>query len=291
MILIAGGDTDPHLRRVVERAERAGLEHRPLLVGRGSNPGLYWDLPGDRLYVDGEPLAPSAVFLRYDVFTSLEDGRPQSAERARAWYVAVLGWALAHPRVRLLNRRTALLQPNKPLMLERARRAGLAVPPTAVANDLALLESAVAGPAIAKSVTDGAYTEPLEEALERAGARDGRTAVPAVVQPRLVAPEVRVFVVGGRFHAFRLVSGELDYRTDPEVEVEPLDHLPAGVEAGLGRLVRELGADFGAADFKASPESGELLFLELNSMPMFAAFDRAADGALVDSMLRFLAGG
>jgi hypothetical protein len=50
----------------------------------------------------------------------------------------------------------------------------------------------------------------------------------------------------------------------------------------------EFGLDFGAADFKASPETGRPLFLEVNSAPMFAAFDRVAAGALCDAILDWL---
>jgi hypothetical protein len=41
-----------------------------------------------------------------------------------------------------------------------------------------------------------------------------------------------------------------------------------------------LRLDFGAADFKTCPKTGRFLFLEVNSSPMFAAFDAASDGAV-----------
>ncbi len=49
-----------------------------------------------------------------------------------------------------------------------------------------------------------------------------------------------------------------------------------------------LGLDFGAADFKICPRTGARLFLEVNSAPMFAGFDRAAGGALADTILDWL---
>ncbi len=42
----------------------------------------------------------------------------------------------------------------------------------------------------------------------------------------------------------------------------------------------ELQMDYGAADFKTDPETGELVFLELNSSPMFARFDLEINGQL-----------
>lgn len=45
-----------------------------------------------------------------------------------------------------------------------------------------------------------------------------------------------------------------------------------------------------AADFKACPRTGRLLFLEVNSGPMFSAFDAAGHGCLTAAMADWLAG-
>ena len=49
-----------------------------------------------------------------------------------------------------------------------------------------------------------------------------------------------------------------------------------------------LGMDFGAADFKADPDTGQLLFLELNSSPMFARFDQISGGQLCAAIIQEL---
>jgi D-alanine-D-alanine ligase-like ATP-grasp enzyme len=73
----------------------------------------------------------------------------------------------------------------------------------------------------------------------------------------------------------------LDYRTTQQTSVEPwLEALPAEILSGLARLMDNFGLDFGAADFKTDPETGELLFLEINTSPMFAAFDRVSNQAV-----------
>ena len=46
--------------------------------------------------------------------------------------------------------------------------------------------------------------------------------------------------------------------------------------------------DFGAADFKTDPDDGDLVFLELNTSPMFARFDAACGGALCRAMVEHL---
>ncbi len=67
--------------------------------------------------------------------------------------------------------------------------------------------------------------------------------------------------------------------------------VPLHLLGPLRKLTNRLGLNYAAADFKASAESDALIFLEVNSNPMFAAFDHASDGALVDGMLDWLTEG
>jgi len=46
-----------------------------------------------------------------------------------------------------------------------------------------------------------------------------------------------------------------------------------------------MGLDFGAADFKTDPDAGELVFLELNTSPMFARFNEVSQGTTLCRML------
>jgi D-alanine-D-alanine ligase-like ATP-grasp enzyme len=113
-------------------------------------------------------------------------------------------------------------------------------------------------------------------------------ASPAIVQQRLEPPELRVYVVGRRLFGFRVISTELDYRASNQTRVEPEPSLPAALGHALLALAERLGLDWAAADLKTDRESGELCFLEINSAPMFVAFDRAGDGALGDALLDWL---
>jgi hypothetical protein len=297
VLLIAGGEADPNVDSIVARAERRGMEARTLRVGPGTNPSLAWSFDDDRLLVDGDEVAPAAVFLRYDVFGHLADGRQATAYRANAWYTALQGWMLAHPRVRMLNRRYGG-QMNKPFMLHLAARMGLFIPPTRITNELDAVEreAAALGPLIAKPLTGGGYAQPLEELLAGTERRDGRSAAPAFVQRRMVPPEVRVYGVGmgasRRFVAFRVDSDALDYRVDDDSVVVHLSLNEVGAEVvdGLGRVMDALEMDYGAADFKADPDTGRLAFLEVNSAPMFAGFDAVSDSAVSDAILDYLAG-
>jgi hypothetical protein len=295
VLLIAGGDADPSVESIVARAGERGLETRVLRVGPGTNPSLAWSFDGDRLAIDGEESRPSAVFLRYDVFAHLADGRAETAYRANAWYTALQGWLLAHPAVRMLNRRHDRVT-NKPFILHLAAQVGLRIPSTRITNELDALEREAAGPMIAKPLTGGGYAQPLEELLGATERRDGRSAAPAFVQERLVPPEVRIYGLGTgparRYVAFRVESAALDYRADDDSVVVhlPLEEVDADAVRGLGRLMDALEMDYGAADFKSVPGTGRLAFLEVNSGPMFAGFDAVSDSAVSDAILDYLAG-
>lgn len=288
-ILVAGGDRDPNLRALNGALERRGTSVAFLQVGEAHHPWIDWDLESGRLLIDGEELNPRAAFIRYDVFTHLADNRPASSFRAGAWYTTVMGWVASHESVRVPNRRALHQSTNKPQVLHLARQAGLAVPPTHVTNHLGQLAGFAPGKRkIVKPVNGGGYCQRLDEVLEKTESRDGAAAAPAIVQTELVPPEVRVFGIGGRLLAFSVASDDLDYRENQSARVTPLDEVPSGVGEGLLRLMDGLGLDFGAADFKTCPDTGRLLFLEINTGPMFAAFDQASNGAVTTALADFL---
>jgi hypothetical protein len=70
------------------------------------------------------------------------------------------------------------------------------------------------------------------------------------------------------------------------VAIEPTDVSPL-IGSRLIALSNQLALDFGAADFMQDSE-GTLQFLEINSQPMFAAFDRVIDGKLSDAIIDHL---
>lgn len=287
-LLIVGGDADPNIAALLSAAERSGASYSKLLVGKSSHPSLTWDIATGELSLDDEPLRCSAAFVRHDVFTALQDGQASSEYRALAWHTAVTGWLGAHPEVFIFNRANLNHVTNKPLVLKLAHDCGLSVPQTLITNDrdrVAAFSPGAAG--VVKPINGGGYCEPLAEVLKRTPVKDGRMAAPAIVQQRLVPPEVRIYAVGDRYFAFNVVSAELDYRSTQNCRVETTD-VPTGLTDALGALLAHLGLDFAAADFKTCADTGRLNFLEVNTGPMFAAFDHASTGALCDAMIETL---
>ncbi|HEU4882704.1 MAG TPA: hypothetical protein VFT45_10675 [Longimicrobium sp.] len=290
-VLIAGGESDPNLLSLLRRAREREVPVLALLAGPERTPALTWDVQADALRVDGREVRPGAGFMRYDVFHAMADKRAAVGFRAQAWYTALHGWLLSHDDVRMMNRRYAG-QVNKPFMLREAAGCGLRIPRTLITNELDALEGMDgAAEMIAKPVPGGGYTQLVGELLRTTERVDGRSAAPAIVQERLVAPEVRIYGIGGRFLPFDVISAQLDYRADQATRVEPRP--PASIDpalvAALGRLMERLGMEYAAADFKTDAATGELVFLEINSGPMFVAFDRASGHAVSDAILDYLA--
>src|SRR6185436_2559443 len=134
----------------------------------------------------------------------------------------------------------------------------------------------------------GEYCQELKDVLKGTKAKDGIAAAPGIVQARLVPPEVRVYQIGDLMFAFTIAANALDYRTTSDCRIDRMSKIPRAIQKGLARLSREMGLTFLAADFKTCPRTGELLFLEVNSGPMFSAFDYACGGCLTKAIARFL---
>jgi hypothetical protein len=221
-------------------------------------------------------------------FTHVADGRPASAQRALAWFTTVAGWAAAHPEVRLFNRARAQQVTNKLHVLRLAQEVGFAIPFTLASNDLGRLSHALEQRAlVVKPVAGGDYTRDLPDVLGTAPVLHGSLPAPAIVQERLVPPEIRVYRIHQRCFAYQLVAEALDYRATADCVITPVAEadLPDGFTACLAMLMNRLQMDFGAADFKACPRTGHWQFLEINDGPMFAAFDAVCGGRLTEALV------
>jgi hypothetical protein len=289
-LLVAGGEKDPNIAVICRGLHDGGVPFRSVLVGESSAPRLTWDLGRDELTVDGELISPRAAFLRHDVFTALETGSARAGHRAYAWYTTLAGWVSAHAPVRVLNRRALNQQLNKPWVLVEAASHGLDVPDTVVSNDARLLSQLIRGGSfIGKPVNGGEYTRHLAHLLSETESRAGAYAAPAIIQPELTAPDLRVYVIGSASHYFTIHSPALDYRTGASA-IEYVSSGFEGLERPLFGLANSLQLDFAAADFKRCPVTGRFLFLEINTAPMFSSFDEKAGGALTRSIIDWLKG-
>ena len=283
-LLLAGGQDDPNLSVLAHAAQRAKVELLDLRLPASESPAFCWD-PAERVArFAGTELKATAAFIRHDVFRGMLDPRVEVSARASAWYHTMMGWLLSEPRVRMFNRGMCQGATNKPAALVFAREAGLQIPPTRITNQPESFRSERVDSMIAKPVGGGDYCYGLAEALGKTDLRGGVAASPAIVQKRLVPPEVRIYVIGAAEFAFEVCSPSLDYRVNQDAELILLPQVSQEVSR-LRNLMLRVGLDFGAADFKTDPETGQLVFLELNTSPMFARFDQVSGGKLCDAIV------
>ena len=286
-LLIAGGKLDPNLSQLVAACNALAVPYVECRHGKGESPAFEWRAATGIASIEGRECMPCGAFLRHDVFEGLDTPSPKIHMRALAWHQAVHGWLLSQPSIRIFNRGHLPAALSKPATLIFAQQSGLRIPSTQVTNlELSIRVASELG-SVTKPVAGGDYCYSISEILKGTEFRNQLASCPAFVQPRLVAPEVRVYVIGNHSFAFEMRSPSLDYRVHQDAEVVPMPVVP-DVISGLRELMSTLQMDYGAADFKTDAETRELAFLELNSSPMFARFDMEVNGALAQSIVRTL---
>lgn len=288
MLLVTGGESDPNILHLLDRLRQRRIRHHPFLVGAASHPSFVWDLNKGTLSLGRRRLRPTGAFIRYDVFGQMSDPRPAVSFRAAGWFSSVQSWLDSQPDVRIFNRR-ARYPILKPGVLLLARELGIETPRSFITNCPGRFRSNGAG-LVVKPVNGGDYCRELHEVLRSTEIRAGVAATPAIIQEKLAPPDVRVYVIGKTTFAFTIQSRALDYREDPEPTVQYLGAFERRLGMKLIRLNRALGLDFSATDFKTCQRTGRLKFLEINTGPMFVAFDKAANGELADGMIHALSG-
>ena len=286
-LLLAGGYEDPNLTVLAEAAGKTDVELLDLRLPALESPAFCWDLEHGAPQFSGNSIKATAAFIRHDVFSGMKDPRPEVSTRTSGWYQTMMGWLLADPGIRIFNRRIDQAAMNKPTALVLAREAGLRIPSTWITNAPGNFNNGHKEEMIAKPVLGGDYCYSFTEALEKTMLRNGLAAVPAIVQKKLVAPEIRIYVIGESSFAFEVRSGSLDYRVKQDAQIIFQPEVPKEV-VQLRKLMTRLGMDFGAADFKTDPDTGELVFLELNTGPMFARFDRESGGKVCAAIIHEL---
>lgn len=288
--LIIGGDTDPNLTRLISHCAEAGLNFQTFLHGRSGTPATRFDLKSNIMELNGRCIKPGAAFIRPDVFQYLDNDKNANLQsRANEWFTLMIGWLMGNPEIKLLNR-AYFNRPkiNKINTLLLAERIGLPIPETHFTNSAEFIHnSATSGNWVRKPVDGGSMTRPAA-ALPETILKKGQIAAPTTLQEQLIQPEIRLYRIGNSLNAFEVESKAIDYREAKDTTVRQVE-VPENLADRFTALTDSLHLDFAAADFKSSPETGELMLLEVNSGPMFVAHDIAAKGALCTAITKTLA--
>jgi len=214
---------------------------------------LQWDLQTDVLTVNGKTLCFNIYFGRADTFGP-------STDQMSANYYLMRNYLLAHPAIKRHNRTYERDVPTKAANILLARSVGFVTPQTVIGTQSGIADS------IVKPLTGGHYVVP-----------GGSAQYPAIIQERIHGTNRRLFIVGNQSFGFDIISRELDYRKDAFVEIRQ-SSFSSSLVAKAFDLASLMGLSYSALDFV------EEYFLEINTMPMFAAFDQLAKGQIADAI-------
>lgn len=278
-LLIVGGESDPNTQRIVDQAHLRQVDYFFWDTDQPQARQIAWDFQTPVIDLGPDAFEPQAMFIRYNVF----QGDPSANHAA---FDAAESFAMAWPGIRLLNRNTAGDANNKSRNLRLALECGFEIPETTVLADCGPLASMPhAEERIIKPLAGGDHAYIVSD-IQSEPQRLSEW-VPQFVQSKLAGENIRVFVIDGELFAFHLETDQIDYRTDDHVKVNAMP-VPNEIIDSTTEIVSRIGFDYCALDFRCRDGFSEPVFLEVNSFPMFVAFDDAGENQLADAVLTFL---
>lgn len=226
-------------------------EHFDVFIDQSDD--LSWDTIQNQLIWSGEPVQMTGFFGRANVFE-------QNTEQKFANWHLMVNYLDINSHISRYNRRYKRETPVKAANLYRARAVGLKIPQTIIGK------GPMEGDCVVKPLTGGAHCLAGNEARWT-----------GIIQERIYGTNRRLFIIGDQHFGFQLETTELDYRDDPYVNLS-VDKFDDDTVAKVRAVGRDLGLTFMAADFVDD------VFLEVNSGPMFAAFNSTVNGAIASAI-------
>ncbi len=215
---------------------------------------MHWNLQTNKLYVGGtELLNITHGFLRSNVFE-------EQTRQKYANYYLIANYLRYNAQTYNKNYRDET--PFKLTDLMLAKKIGLNIPYTEITKDGSTTKET-----IIKPLTGGAHAEIGQKADYS-----------AIIQERIRGKNKRLYLINNIPFCFEVVSSKIDYREDKDTYVK-LSDISLGHVEKVKTLMGKLQLNFGAADFMVD-NNNKHWFLEINSMPMFAAFDVKINGLL-----------
>jgi glutathione synthase/RimK-type ligase-like ATP-grasp enzyme len=170
---------------------------------------------------------------------------------------------------------------------EIAVGCGWRVPKTVITNSPAEAFAAVGeGEMVLKPPAGGTLARKIDADVIRAFAAID---CPVAIQEYIGGEDVRVYVIDGEVvAAARIVTGELDYRRDPDYmqRIHAIE-LPLDVQERTAAVFERHRLVCGSMDLRLTPE-GEFVFLEVNSGGSFLELQKALGISIADRLADLL---
>ena len=220
------------------------------------NSEFHWDVQTDKLNVNGRSIDDiEAIFMRANVFE-------ENTYHKQANYFLMRNYVSYFDNIKIFNRYCHRETPYKLYNLKLAMDIGLSIPYTEATK-----HGQQEGNTILKPITGGMHTEVGKVA-----------AFTTTVQQQIKGKNKRLYIIGDKQFCFEVVTDRIDYRDDTQSYVT-VSNIPEDAALKVKELMKKLNLNFSAADFMVD-ENDKHWFLEVNTLPMFVAFDAEVNGDL-----------
>jgi hypothetical protein len=264
---------------------RVTISMRPGQLGKGS--GCLRLADGTQLDLD----EIGSVYWRNFCGVGVETSKAQrGSQQDVAYYdcmASLRSWFALPNHTRWFNSWAAYqMHQEKPWQLHQVATAGILTPRTCISNDV---EQVLAfcrdePQVIFKPVYGGAHAEKITPAhLAPAHLARALGLAPITLQQYIAGTNIRTYAIGQQVFALELDSDQADFRTDANLKLRKVA-LPPEVEQQVLRIMRMLGLNFTAIDWRCTPD-GQYYFLEANPSPMFLAVERQLELPLSDTLI------
>jgi glutathione synthase/RimK-type ligase-like ATP-grasp enzyme len=177
----------------------------------------------------------------------------------------------------------------KPLQLQRASQLGVKIPKTLITNDVEQVIEFTHRHAsvIFKPVCGGVYTKLItSKHLERSRLTQALRYAPITLQEYVPGTNIRSYVVGGSVFSAEIRSESIDFRTDRQASLIPLE-VPEAIAQQSVEITHAFGMEWTAIDWRRTPD-GTYVFLEANFSPMFLHFEQQTQFPITDALVDLL---
>ena len=224
------------------------------------NNTIHWNLDTNILLINDKIYNPKSIFMRYNVFE-------ESTWIKYYNFYLIRNYILIN-NIKEYNKKNKSLEVDKLYNLHVAKKIGLNTPETEYGVKTEKTNT------ILKPVTGGAHAVEGNESVH-----------PSIIQQKIQGMNKRLFIIKNKTFCFDILSSTLDYRDDKNTTVE-IGQMDTQTIKNSKKLTKKLNLNFCALDFINDGNTN--WFLEVNNMPMFAAFNDKTNNALAETIYREL---